>query len=122
MREKIKMVRLLSGEELVGIIEKSDRGWKISYPMIIVTTLGQTSESVQVTFAPFCPAADTDSFDFSDLYVAFVSPVFDGLAIRYMSVMDFDEEKPTEAPAPAPKKRVPRKKAEDSEQPKFVKS
>lgn len=124
MRDKVKLLRLLSGEELIGLAERTVSGWTLSYPMIVVTNLGHTSESVQVTFAPFCPAADTDKFEFSDLYVAFAAPVFDGLAIRYMSVMEFDKSTPEPTEAPTPKKRSPRKKAVADTTPeiKFTKS
>lgn len=110
MRENIKLLRLLSGEELIGVCEKYATGWIVKYPMIVVTNIGQTAESVQVTFAPFCPAADTDEFEFNSVYVAFVAPVFDGLRARYMSVMEFD--KMPEPVKPEPKKRTPRKKAD----------
>lgn len=122
MREKVKLLRLLSGEELIGLADQTPTGWTLSYPMIVVTNLGMSTESVQVTFAPFCPAADTDRFEFSSLYVAFAAPVFDGLAVRYLSVMEFDKNPP--ATTTVKKRAVKKKPADDAptQNIKFTKS
>ena len=84
----IKVVRLISGEELMGFLTETADGWHLKNVCQIVTSYTDTtSATARVGLSPFMPyTKTTDGVDLKHSYVGFIVDPVNELTNEYNQV------------------------------------
>jgi len=84
----IKVIRLISGEELMGFLTEKDDGWHLKNVCQIVSSYSDTTTATaRVGLSPFMPyTKTTDGIDLKNSYIGFIVDPVSELQNEYNQV------------------------------------
>ena len=100
MEETCVVIKLLSGEEIVGLISLDDMSmgnpdFLLKYPLRLVT-MQSSPVSLSINLMKFMPYANTDIFTLNSEAVMLCEPAADDLVEYYQNVVEMYEKKDDE--------------------------
>ena len=100
MEETCVVIKLLSGEEIVGLISLDDMSmgnpdFLLKYPLRLVT-MQSSPVSMSINLMKFMPYANTDIFTLNSEAVLLCEPAADDLVEYYQNVVEMNEKKDDE--------------------------
>ena len=100
MEETCVVIKLLSGEEIVGLVSLDDMSmgnpdFLLKYPLRLVT-MQSSPVSLSINLMKFMPYANTDIFTLNSEAVMLCEPAADDLVEYYQNVVEMYEKKDDE--------------------------